>query len=295
MSEPGTAAAPAEVVLLDRAPSLPRLYARALRPRPHRPASLPSGQLELAAHATDLDHLAAYSRVCGFRVSDRLPPTYPHVLAFPLQVQLMTGDDFPFGLAGMVHIRNVITQHRPLDATDLLRIRVRAERLAPHDKGAQVDLVNEVYVDDEPVWVSRSTYLARDAAAPPGAPEPSEEEPHPDPSGALPARWLVPRGLGRRSAAVSGDINPIHLHSLAARLFGFRGAIAHGMWTKAHCLAALGPRVPPAMTADVSFRRPLPLGSSVRFLAAERPAGWDVAVVSSRRSSTHLSGSVRAS
>ena len=74
------------------------------------------------------------------------------------------------------------------------------------------------------------------------------------------------KDVGRRYAKVSGDVNPIHLHPLGARLFGFRGAIAHGMWTKARCLAALQSRVPDALTADVAFQQPLPLGSTVRFL-----------------------------
>ena len=54
------------------------------------------------------------------------------------------------------------------------------------------------------------------------------------------------RDIGRRYGAVSGDRNPIHLYPLTARLFGFRRAIAHGMWTKARCLAALEGRLPEA-------------------------------------------------
>lgn len=41
--------------------------------------------------------------------------------------------------------------------------------------------------------------------------------------------WSLASDLGRRYARVSGDINPIHLHALSARAFGFRRAIAHGM------------------------------------------------------------------
>ena len=47
------------------------------------------------------------------------------------------------------------------------------------------------------------------------------------------------KDLGRRYAAISGDYNPIHLGALSAKLFGFKQAIAHGMWSKARCLAAL--------------------------------------------------------
>ncbi|SCD77380.1 MaoC like domain-containing protein, partial [Streptomyces sp. DpondAA-D4] len=51
------------------------------------------------------------------------------------------------------------------------------------------------------------------------------------------AEWRLPGDLGRRYGAVSGDRNPIHLHPLTARLFGFPRHLAHGMWTVARCLA----------------------------------------------------------
>ena len=38
-------------------------------------------------------------------------------------------------------------------------------------------------------------------------------------------------------ARVSGDFNPIHLNDRAARFFGLRGAISHGMWSLARALA----------------------------------------------------------
>ena len=44
----------------------------------------------------DRERLAAYDRVCGFPLRDRLPATYPHVLAFPLHLALMTDPSFPF-------------------------------------------------------------------------------------------------------------------------------------------------------------------------------------------------------
>ena len=53
----------------------------------------------------------------------------------------------------------------------------------------------------------------------------------------------------------------------AAKPFGFERAIAHGMWTKARCLAAL--RLPDAFTADVRFKKPILLPSTVTFGEAE--------------------------
>jgi acyl dehydratase len=238
--------------------------------------------------AVDRDHLAEYARVCGFPVADALPVTYPHVLAFPLQVELMARRSFPLPLPGLVHVRNRITVHRAIDATEPLAVCVHAEGLRAHPKGAQVDLVAHVDAAGVTVWEGRSTYLARGAGAPEGAPEPAEPPGIEDAAPA--ATWRVDAGTGRRYARVSGDVNPIHLHPLTARAFGFPRAIAHGMWTAAHALAALQGRLPEALTYDVAFGKPLLLPSTVELHTRGEGAGWMVAV-SSRRG-THLKGAL---
>ena len=78
-------------------------------------------------------------------------------------------------------------------------------------------------------------------------------------------KWRLPRDLGRRYAAVSGDRNPIHLYAATAKAFGFPRQIAHGMWTKARCLAALQGRLPDAYSVEVGFKKPIPLPSTVVF------------------------------
>ena len=282
-----------DVVELASTPSLAGLYARALRPtRGSRSGSLPDVELVLGDVTVDRDHLAAYDRVCGFRLSDRLPLTYPHVLAFPLQLQLMTDPSFPFALAGLVHIRNVITAAEPVEAATSLTLRVRSDRLAAHPKGAQVELVAEVYAERALVWTSRSTYLSRGAVAGQDG-QPTAPIPRVDLSEGPAAAWRVGRDVGRRYARVSGDVNPIHLNALGARLFGFPRPIAHGMWTKARALAALDARLPDALTADVTFQRPLPLPSTVRFLARSTAQGWDVGVLPAGEGRPHLTGTVR--
>jgi hypothetical protein len=199
-------------------------------------------------------------------VGDLLPHTYPHLLGFPLQMELMARRDFPLALPGLVHVENVITVHRSLAAADALDVTVRAEHLREHPKGLLVDLVTEVDLAGERVWDGRSTYLQRGAPHPdaPG-PTPSPELPGGDPC----AVWRLPGDLGRRYAAVSGDVNPIHLHPLTARAMGFPRAIAHGMWTSAHALAALGPATAQASTSHVWFRKPVLLPGTVA-LAVDR-------------------------
>src|SRR3954453_17093389 len=123
---------------------------------------LPDRELVLPEVEIDREHLMEYDRVCGIPFSDEVPATYPHIVAFPLAMQLMTDRSFPFPVIGMVHIENRITQIRPLRAVEWLTMRVRAEDLRDHDKGTQFDLVAEASVGDERVWESRSTYLHRE-------------------------------------------------------------------------------------------------------------------------------------
>ncbi|SDF56356.1 MaoC like domain-containing protein [Lentzea fradiae] len=229
--------------------------------------------------AVSLEHLAAYNSVCGFGLRDALPLTYPHVLGFPLQMKLMTGDGFPFPLPGLVHLANRITQSRPLTLDEPLEITVSARDLRPHAQGTQVDVVTSV----SGVWEGVSTYLHRTG----GSPGSGEQPQRPSAS----AVWRVPADVGRRYGAVSGDRNPIHLHPLSAKAFGFPRAIAHGMWTKARCLAALEGRLPGAVSAEVRFRKPLLVPGRAEFSAREVPDGWKFAVWGKR---PHLLGTVSA-
>ena len=233
----------------------------------------------------DRARLAAYDRVCGFTLRDTLPATYPHVLAFPLHLALLTDGSFPLAAIGLVHIYNRITQHRLLNVGEPLSLRVWSTAIEPHPRGRQFSLRTEARVGDELVWEEVSTNLHRGAggsedAVAPSVPSSDELAPA--------AVWTLRGDLGRRYGAVSGDLNPIHLHALSARLLGFSSAIAHGMWTKARCLAAVENRLPEAFTAEVAFRRPILLPAKVDFLEG----GSRFGVRDARTQTPHLDGRV---
>jgi acyl dehydratase len=261
----------------------------AIEPLRRRPDVLPERELRRDGIAVDRRRLAAYDRVCGFQLGDALPATYPHVLAFPLAMELMASGSFPFGVLGLVHVGNAIEQLRPLDAAEPLDLRLWAERLAEHRRGRTVDIVAEGYVDGELAWRDRSTYLHRESQR--NGPEPTAQRNGPDPLQAT-AEWDVPGDIGRRYAAVSGDRNPIHLHGLAAKLLGQKAAIAHGMWTKARCLAALQGHLPAAFSVDVAFKLPVLLPAKVAFSSWADGGVRRFALRDARSGRPHVEGSV---
>ncbi|MGR4853200.1 MaoC family dehydratase [Streptomyces sp. LARHCF252] len=253
-------------LVLTGSPSLAPLLARGalLSPfkRPAPDAEFPRTRLVLPGLRVDLARLAAYERVCGFPTGeDALPLTYPHVLGFPLAMRLMSGRDFPLPLLGLVHTSITVTRHRGMPATGAYELAVRVEGLAPHRRGTEATVVTEVREGGDVVWESSSTYLARHRTQrPAGAPGEDVRKPLP-----AVAEWRLAEDVGRRYAAASGDRNPIHLHPLTARLFGFPRAIAHGMWTLARCLAAHG--TPDSCRVVAAFKAPVLLPGTVTYAA----------------------------
>lgn len=298
---------------LDSSPSILPLYARAALPMipgasllpfvPGGGGEIPDGlDLELAGVAAKSEDVAAYAKVCGFALRDTLPPTYPHMLAFPLHMAVMSDGSFPFGAVGLVHVENSIVQKRPIGIDEEMTIRVRPTKLQPHPKGKTFSLETEVLVDGETVWESTSTMLRRGSGGENAVPSAKRKEKRSQPPqdfDSLPedapaaAEWRLPGDLGRRYAGVSGDRNPIHMHSLTAKPLGFPAAIAHGMWTKARALAQLESELPESFEVAVRFRKPVLLPARVLF--TEQADGEEIlfAVRDATKGTPHLDGHVR--
>lgn len=262
-----------DVKVLQTLPDARQLMLKGFRTAMKRPdvsAGLPDRSVMVLDHRPDLARAAEYARVCGFSVRDEVPATWLHVQTFPLQMWVMGQPDFPFSLAGLVHVSNDMTLHRPVRADERLRLTVAAANLQPHKRGTAFDLKGTVHVGEELVWEGTSNYLSTKAKMPGQAPEPERlEMPSPSTgSGNVEASqlWRLPADLGRQYAKVSGDWNPIHLHPLTARLFGFPRPIIHGMWTHARSLAAFGGALPDRYRVQVQFTKPILLPGKVGFI-----------------------------
>ena len=252
-------------------------------------SSLPDLTLRRKDVAIDRDHVAAYARVCAFEPSQTLPFTYPHMLAFPLHMGIMTDSSFPFPAIGTVHVGNAITQHRPISPDERLEVVATSTNLRAHPKGRVFDLVTTVTADGETVWESTSNYLRvgrGDKEAKAGG-EPFDVVP----GGGI--EWPLSGDLGRRYAGVSGDHNPIHLYPLTAKAFGFPRHIAHGMWSKARCVAAIANRLPDSARVEVEFKKPIFLPAKVAFGSRAGADGIDFSLTNPKDGAPHLVGRAR--
>ncbi|MDR5878268.1 MaoC/PaaZ C-terminal domain-containing protein [Caballeronia sp. LZ032] len=284
----------ARTVVVESLPPPARLYGRALPGlfrRGHAP-QLPAIRLVRPDVKLDPEAIGRYARVCGFIPEQGVPLTFPHVLAFPLHLMMLTDPSFPWSALGVVHLSNRVHLRRPLMAGQALRIEVECGPLMPHQKGQAFTLHTRIFRRGEAVWDGDSVYLKRGArsASAPDAPDAVAAVARP--LLAREARWQLPPQLGRDYAKASGDFNPIHLHMLTAKAFGFPRAIAHGMWTLARTLAALHPvKALAAGHAHGDFKTPLYLpGEATLWSAAPSSVARDFEVRDIAGDVPHLRG-----
>lgn len=284
------------LVYRDTPPSLLPLFAKAALPKkassgtdvrvPELSATL------LYAHTSRAD-LKQYERVCGFQPSNQLPITWPHILAFPLHLKLLTEKAFPLPLLGLVHLRNNITQFRRIGTGEALKLFVRLSGQERTTRGIEFDMITTASSAGSVVWEESSTMLFRQ-------PEPNRKSTEKTAPPALEhypntKEIKVGESIGRQYAKVSGDSNLIHMHALTAKAFGFPKAIAHGMWSKAYALAIMGQqngwRSGP-LKVSCQFKKPVFLPGTAQLNWREGKNAWDYQLLNARGDAPHLSGQI---
>ena len=231
-----------------------------------------------------LTGIEAYRKTCLDPTRGGVPLAFPHILAAPLHFAIFTHKAMPLPALGLVHVRNTITQHRPLDPGQPLSLSVWCEGHTAVRSGAEITLHTSASVGGEVVWEETTTALSRAAE---GTGGPRVAEPPPLSSLTRSVSWRLPADLGRRYGRIAGDLNPIHLYPVTAKLFGFSRAIIHGMWSLGRIAGSLNPAAP--CTVDLEFRRPILLPGTVFFSAAEDGQF----AVRSAKGKLHLYGQVR--
>lgn len=227
--------------------------------------------------------LTAYKQICGF-TAPGMPITWPQVLAAPVHIQMLASKDFPMPAMGIVHTRQVIEQPAALPEDAVLDLACAFEGQRQAKRGVELDLRTTASIDGEQVWSATTTFLSMAAE---GHGKSSSERPPVPEQVQRSAVWRVPEDLGRRYGVIAGDRNPIHQYAWSAKLFGFKRAIIHGMWTMARCCAELDQ---PLSFVSTDFKRPVFLPGEVAFESGPLGQGLAFRLSSPSTGKLHLFG-----
>jgi hypothetical protein len=234
-------------------------------------------------------HLARYGELCGFKSEQGVPLIYPQLLTFPLLMSYVTSADCPWPALGTVHLANSIVQTKAMHLGDVVRVEMSTGALFAHEKGQGFTLDLRILRNEEVCWSATQSLLRLGVPQPSGkayvslisADEPQSHQ----------ADFNAPADIGRRYGAVSGDRNPIHLSSISAWPFGFKRAIAHGMWTQARALSCLLPQhALESASVAVDFKTPLFLPARATLWTARKPTDSLFEVRDAKGQTPHLRG-----
>lgn len=278
-------------------PAMGYLRAVAARPRGLRQGE-PLKRIEASIKGlkADLERVKKYRAICGFQNDGNLPVTFPHTMAGGAHLTVLTHNAFPYKLLGAVHLRNSIVQYRPIGEKEKLDLQVVVTEQREIPQGVEVDMVTRFFdAKANCVWEGVTVFLIRVKRAG------GERKKDGGSSWTPPdfslfrqiTRWNAPENIGRRYGPVAGDINPIHMHPVVAKPFGFKKAIAHGMWTFARCVADTTRDYQGGqLKLEVAFKRPLFLPGKAALHVRDEAGTTEYLLSSPEKETIYLTGTV---
>jgi len=183
----------------------------------------------------DNKHYGKFCQEVAWPVSEHVHPLYLQMLSLPLQMRCLLDKQSPFPLLGLIHCANKVEVFEHCDLSEPFECRVRFSDVRPHSRGWEVDVLLEALQSSKCVYRAVSSYLVKVKAVhvAPRVAQTGNGESDEGGQREFLSSFFANADTGRRYAAISGDYNPIHLSTISAKMFGFKTAIAHGMWTLA--------------------------------------------------------------
>lgn len=285
------------VKTVENIPALTKSYAKVaaglLRSKQSQVIALPGTRWETTDTISRklVDEYNTLMGASGIVGHNSAPSVAMHITAFGLSTAMMADRRFPLPLQGMVHLQHRVWHMSDVPIDQPVRISTWAQNLSPHHAGTSVEIWAQVLepTTDKLLWQSMALYLSKTVVLP-GSPRTQRPERTAFQPPVMTGQWELPKDIGRRYGAVSGDRNPIHLSNLTAKALGMPGAIAHGMYAAGRMLAGRETLAP--YTWAIEFASPMRLPSRVALHYHEEGDQLFVAGWNAKREKLHFLGEI---
>lgn len=167
--------------------------------------------------------------ICQFQKlfgCNELPVSYMFIFAFRYLGQLFVSSNIPSKLMGMIHLTTSFRVIHPHDWSQPTDIDIRIISHSENEQGISYLVSTQLYQFGQATLVNENTFLDKESRYRSKRGEMNNAIPNVT---ALARQQFTP-SVARHYAKVSGDYNPIHLHSLLAKFFGMSSSVMHGMY-----------------------------------------------------------------
>ena len=289
---------PLQTTLLNKDSFMPVILAKGLmlsliRPSVDSPKGIAFNKFSSSLNNIKLDFnkINQFKKICGYpQNTNTVPMLYLQSLFIGLFGHYITSPFFPLPPLGLIHTKQKIFQKREIDQNEILNANFSLSEVTIDPKGVEIIFFLKLTSKDEVVWEGITTTLSKSRKYL------QKKKPDQTPQIIPPFTTIdVPKNIGRQYAKVSGDINPHHLSAFFAKLFGFKRAIAHGMWSLAKSIAEIEKQFTDNIVSsiDVSFKRPLFLPGTATIGAAKEGNDISFELRDSVTKTPHLAGSIQ--
>ena len=249
--------------------------------------TLPDKGYRINATGIDPQQFDTYCKMFGFHTGF-VPSTYWYVRLFKLQSLLMADKDAPFPMPGMVQLYLYIYQFETICPDDVLDAVVKFGRLIQHDKGTVIETIMTLEKEGRMVWEQKNynLYIGKKRLGDTEDEKPEIDITEPDDK----QIWSLSSKNATDFAKVSGDYNPIHLHPLFGKLFGFSGQIAHGWYSLSRSVAENQSLISENYEIYTSFKKPLVLPAKATYRSQRNQNQTIFEVINAKEGYPYLKG-----
>lgn len=164
--------------------------------------------------------------------------TYAFVTSFKATLQCLAQAPIPSSLLGLIHLNCTVESHKVHNWYLPSKLVVSVVSCDKSEKGIIYQVVTEFYQQGELTITNTNTMLDKDRSYNPVV---REAQTKTELNTLLKpiASWAINLKTSWSYARLSGDFNPIHIHSFLAKKLGMKNVIIHGMFNAHQCLKEL--------------------------------------------------------
>ncbi|GMH75788.1 hypothetical protein TrLO_g2664 [Triparma laevis f. longispina] len=225
---------------MSKLPSLGGIYLRAVASF-IKSSTLPKGQTTIPSITLNVSSLGQFDtkHITSFKsqvniskvLEDHLPSTYLQCVTMSMPMEILSRTDF--NILGSLHESCKIKSFRPVSTSESLS--ASATLIPEVELSDKNDVLLRIALtindsNNEPVQTIENKYRILNPKRHLIKSERVKTEP-PNYAEWERFEFSYPVTAGRTYAGLNGDINPIHVSPLAAKLFGYKSCIAHGMFS----------------------------------------------------------------
>jgi len=234
-------------------PSLLGIYTRAIlgavtKSNKRIPESLTTVEgiaSEWFSFSIDEAHVEQFKQVVGGASNPGVPISYLQCYLNAMPMNMLTARNFPLNVLGSVHESSSIESHKNVSLVSKLTAtsNMNSAVLLSNKKDwlfKHVTTVTDDEADGEVVMTLTNEFRVlnpeRNKVKVEGG-KPASVSYDAESGWSKVGAWDYPVDTGRSYAGLNGDINPIHLFPITAKLFGYKSCISHGMYSVCKLMA----------------------------------------------------------